>query len=40
LDIMEAIHDSSRDSNHIELTSMCDRPLPLNSGVHSWDEER
>ncbi len=39
LDIMEAIHDSSRDGNHIELTSMCDRPLPLNTGVHSWDEE-
>jgi predicted dehydrogenase len=40
LDIMEAFHDSSRDGNHIELTSMCDRPLPLNTGIHTWDEER
>jgi predicted dehydrogenase len=40
LDIMEAFHDSSRNGNHIELTSMCDRPLPLNPGVHSWDEEQ
>lgn len=40
LDIMEAIHDSSREGRHIELTSQCDRPAPLNPGNHNWDEER
>jgi predicted dehydrogenase len=40
LDIMESIHDASREGKHIELTSMCERPRPLNPGTHSWTEER
>ena len=39
LDIMEAIHDSSKEGRHIELTSMSDRPTPLNAGVHNWYDE-
>jgi predicted dehydrogenase len=33
LDIMEAFHDASREGRHIELTSRCDRPLPLPPGL-------
>jgi predicted dehydrogenase len=40
LDIMQAIHDSSREGRHIELTSLCDRPVPLDPGVHTWEETR
>jgi predicted dehydrogenase len=40
LDIMEALHDSSREGKHIELTSTCDRPAPLHPGTHNWYEER
>lgn len=39
LDIMEAIHDSSREGQHIELTSTCERPAPLNAGTHDWYAE-
>ncbi|GHO85944.1 Gfo/Idh/MocA family protein [Dictyobacter formicarum] len=40
LDIMEAIHDASDQNKHIELTSMCERPAPLNPGKHDWSEDR
>ncbi|HEX4204347.1 MAG TPA: Gfo/Idh/MocA family oxidoreductase [Ktedonobacteraceae bacterium] len=40
LDIMEAIHDSSREGKHIELTSTCERPAPLQPGLHDWYAER
>ena len=33
LDIMEAIHDASREGKHIELTSTCERPAPLPLGL-------
>lgn len=39
LDIMEALHTSSSEGRHIELTSQCERPAPLNPGVHNWSEE-
>jgi predicted dehydrogenase len=29
LDIMHAVHDASRDGRHIELTSTCERPAPM-----------
>lgn len=32
LDIMEAIHDASREGRHIELSSTCERPAPLAPG--------
>jgi predicted dehydrogenase len=35
LDIMEAFHDASREGSHIELTSACDRPVPLPLGLAS-----
>ncbi|GLV60976.1 dehydrogenase [Dictyobacter sp. S3.2.2.5] len=40
LDIMEAFHDASDQNKHIELTSMCERPAPLNPGKHDWSEDR
>ena len=33
LEIMEAIHDASREGKHIELTSTCERPAPLPLGL-------
>lgn len=36
LDIMQAIHESSQAGRHIELTSTCNRPAPLNAGLHTW----
>jgi predicted dehydrogenase len=33
LDMMEAFHDASRDGRHIELSSHCDRPMPLPLGL-------
>ena len=33
LDIMEAFHDASRESRHIELTSTCTRPASLPLGL-------
>lgn len=32
LDIMHAIHDSSNEGRHVELTSSCARPAPLPPG--------
>jgi predicted dehydrogenase len=32
LDIMHAAHDASREGRHIELTSTCDRPAPVQAG--------
>jgi len=40
LDIMQAFHDSSREGKHIELTSQCERPAPLQAGKHTWSEDR
>jgi predicted dehydrogenase len=40
LDIMDAIHESSRDGQHITLTSTCEKPKALNAGKHNWYEER
>lgn len=40
LDIMQSFHDASTEGKHIELTSECERPAPLNAGTHFWDEER
>ncbi len=39
LDIMQAFHDSSNEGRHIELTSSCERPLPLDPGTHDWHED-
>jgi predicted dehydrogenase len=39
LDIMEAIHESSRDGQHITLMSTCEKPKALNAGKHDWYEE-
>ncbi|EFH80563.1 Gfo/Idh/MocA family protein [Ktedonobacter racemifer] len=36
LDIMQAIHDSSNEGKHIELSSQCERPLPLPVGPKLW----
>lgn len=33
LDIMHAFHDSSQQARHIDLTSTCERPTPLPSGL-------
>jgi hypothetical protein len=32
LDIMHAAHDASREGRHIELTSTCERPAPVQAG--------
>ena len=39
LDIMEALHTASSEGRHIELTSQCARPAPLNPGTHEWSEQ-
>jgi predicted dehydrogenase len=39
LDIMQAFHDASEQGKHIELSSTCERPAPLNPGKHDWNEE-
>jgi predicted dehydrogenase len=36
LDIMHAIHDSSRTGTHIELGSTCQRPAPLPADLAQW----
>jgi predicted dehydrogenase len=33
LDIMEAVHDASREGRHVELSSTCERPAPLPLGL-------
>jgi len=40
LDTMQAFIDSSRENRHIELTSTCNRPTPLDSGLHDWSKDR
>jgi predicted dehydrogenase len=32
LDIMHAVHEASRDGQHIDLTSACERPAPVGTG--------
>lgn len=39
VDIMQAIHDASREGRHIELSTTCERPAPLNPGDHAWGDE-
>jgi predicted dehydrogenase len=39
LDIMHAVHDASREGQHIELTSTCDRPAPMRAGELKLTEE-
>lgn len=39
LDIMDAIHQSSQDGQHVDLTSTCEKPAALNAGAHNWYEE-
>ncbi len=36
LDIMHAIHDASRSGEHVDLTSVCERPDPLPAGAIPW----
>jgi predicted dehydrogenase len=36
LDIMQSIHESSTQGQHIELTSTCDRPAPLDPNNIPW----
>jgi predicted dehydrogenase len=36
LDIMHAVHDSSRTGKHIELDSTCQRPAPLPADLKYW----
>lgn len=38
LDIMQALHESSREGKHILLSSTCTRPAPLDPGLHSWEK--
>ncbi len=38
IDIMQSIHEASADGRHIELSSTCDRPAPLLSGLHTLAE--
>ncbi len=33
LDIMQAIHEASRDGRHVELKSRCERPAPMKEGL-------
>ncbi len=40
LDIMEAIHDASREGRHIELASQCERPAPLPASTNPWSSEK
>lgn len=40
LDIMQAFQDASDQGKHIELSSTCERPTPLNPGTHNWSEDR
>ena len=39
LDIMQAFHEASDEGRHIELTSTCRRPEPLDVGTHTWQGE-
>jgi predicted dehydrogenase len=38
LDIMQSIHDSSAQGQHIELNSTCERPAPLDPDNMPWQE--
>jgi predicted dehydrogenase len=39
LDIMQSFYDASETGKHIELSSMCEQPEPLQPGTHNWDED-
>jgi len=39
LDIMQSFLESASQGRHIELTSTCDRPAPLRTGTHPWEEQ-
>ena len=36
VDIVNALHDASRENRHIELQSTCDQPAPLPLGLEDW----
>ena len=40
LDIIESFMQSAVEGKHINLSSTCSRPEPLNPGVHIWEEDR
>jgi len=40
LDIMQAIHEASASDKHIMLNSLCERPAPFTTGMHTWQEDR
>lgn len=39
LDIMQSFHDASKEGRHIELSSTCRRPDPLDPGTHTWEAD-
>jgi predicted dehydrogenase len=39
LDVMQSFLESSKQGKHIELTSTCERPAPLRTGDHPWEEQ-
>jgi len=39
LDIMQSFLESSQQGRHIGLTSTCERPTPLKTGAHPWQEQ-
>ena len=39
LDIMQSFHEASAEGRHIELTSTCSRPDPLDPGWDTWEED-
>jgi predicted dehydrogenase len=39
LDVMQSFLESSEQGRHIELTSTCERPAPLRTGDHPWEEQ-
>ena len=40
LDIIESFMQSATEGRHITLSSTCNRPAPLNPGVHMWKEDQ
>ena len=40
LDIMQSLHESSEQGQHILLSSTCNRPTALTPGTHDWSQER
>jgi len=36
IDIIHSFHEASQENRHIELTSTCERPMPLLQGLAEW----